>query len=474
MRIIMKFGGSAINSASKVNDVAELIKKYKFQSDRTNCPNHTNEIVVVVSALRGMTDDIINVCENVKKGLKQPIYQFVQATRDAHLALIERGIKNNDLKTDARARILPILDELEDVLDGLAILREVTPKTTDYLLSFGERLSTPIVCFSLLDHGLESESLTGKDIGILTNSDFGEASPLMDTTKLRVSHRLEILLKNDIIPVITGFIGADQDGNFTTIGRGGSDYTATLIGWSIQADEVWLWSDVDGLMTADPKIVENAKVLNEVSFAEAMEMALFGAKYIHPRALEPVIEAKIPVRIRNMNTQTAGTLITPNPSNKFQKIVKSINSIRNTALIDVSGSGMVGAPGTAAKIFDTLAKNKVNIMMISQSPSESSISMVVRKNVLHRAINILEVNLLGKVIKKVSVNDDVAVIAVVGSGMRGIKGVAAKVFGAIAKRDVNVVMITQGYSELNLALVVNNEDCEEAVRALHTEFELSR
>ena len=262
---------------------------------------------------------------------------------------------------------------------------------------------------------------------------------------------------------------------FTTIGRGGSDYSATIIGWSIQADEVWLWSDVDGLMTADPKIVKNAKVINEVSFTEAMEMTLFGAKYIHPRALEPVIDAKIPVRIRNtFNTQNVGTLITSHPSNEFQKIVKSINMIRNTALIDVSGSGMVGAPGTLARIFDTLAKNRVNIMMISQSPSESSISMVVRKNALDKATNILELNLLGKVIKKVSVNDDVAVIAVVGSGMRGIKGVAAKVFGAIAKREINVIMITQGYSELNLALVVNNKDCEEAVKALHMEFELSK
>jgi aspartate kinase len=316
--------------------------------------------------------------------------------------------------------------------------------------------------------------LTAKDIGILTNSEFGEASPLMDTTKLRVSHNLEILLKDNVTPVVTGFIGVDQNGSYTTIGRGGSDFSATIIGLSVQANEVWLWSDVDGLMTADPKIVKTAKVLREVSFTEAMEMALFGAKYIHPRALEPAIEAKIPVRIRNtFNTQNVGTLITSKPSNESQKTVKSINTIRNTALIDVSGSGMVGAPGTAAKIFDTLAKNRVNIMMISQSPSESSISMVVRKNALDKATNMLEINLLGKVIKKVNVNNDVAVIAVVGSGMRGIKGVAAKVFGAIAKRDVNVIMITQGYSELNLALVVNNKDCEEAVNALHMEFELS-
>jgi aspartate kinase len=475
MRIVMKFGGSAIDSVEKINNVSELIKGYKGQADHNGKSGRSNEIVVVVSALRGMTDNILNVCEKVKKGLKEPISEFIQNTRKAHLDLIENGIVDNTLKSEARLKILPILDELSDVLDGLVLLSEVTPKSMDYLLSFGERLSTPLVSFFLLDHGLRSKSLTAKDIGILTNSEFGEASPLMDTIKLRVSHNLEILLKDDMIPVVTGFIGVDQNGNFTTIGRGGSDFSATIIGWSIQANEVWLWSDVDGLMTADPKIVKSARVIREVSFTEAMEMALFGAKYIHPRALEPAIEAKIPVRIRNtFNTPNVGTLITSNPSNESQKIVKSINTIRNTALIDVSGSGMVGAPGTAAKIFDTLARNRVNIMMISQSPSESSISMVVRKNALDKATNILELNLLGKVIKKVSVNNDVAVIAVVGSGMRGIKGVAAKVFGAIAKRDVNVIMITQGYSELNLALVVNNKDCEEAVNALHMEFELSK
>jgi aspartate kinase len=273
--------------------------------------------------------------------------------------------------------------------------------------------------------------------------------------------------------VITGFIGADQHGSITTIGRGGSDYTATIVAASINADEVWLWGDTDGLTTADPKIVDNAQVLREVSFAEAMEMALFGAKYMHPRALEPVMDTGIPVRIRNaFNPKHPGTIVKQNPGRVSQKIVKSINVIRHTALIDVSGGGMVGTPGTAAKIFDTLARNKVNIMMISQSPSESSISMVLRKSDLDKATTTLELNLLGKVIKQVNISDDVAIIAVVGSGMRGIKGVAAKVFGAVARCGINVIMIAQGSSELNLAFVVKDKDCEQAVRALHDEFGL--
>ena len=196
---------------------------------------------------------------------------------------------------------------------------------------------------------------------------------------------------------------------------------------------------------------------------------------MHPRALEPVIDTKIPIRIRNtFNAKHTGTIITQNPSKESQQIVKSVSVIRHTALIDVSGGSMVGAPGTAAKIFDTLAKNRINIMMISQSPSEASISMLVRKADLDKAITTLELSLLGKVIKQINVNDDVAVIAVVGSGMRGIKGVAAKVFSAVAKHDVNVIMITQGSSELNLAFVVNDSDCDQAVRALHDEFELAK
>ncbi|HEY7777630.1 MAG TPA: ACT domain-containing protein, partial [Nitrososphaeraceae archaeon] len=208
---------------------------------------------------------------------------------------------------------------------------------------------------------------------------------------------------------------------------------------------------------------------------EAIELSLFGAKYMHPRALEPVMDTKIPIRIKNaFNLSNEGTVISKNPSKSSQKIVKSIIAIRNTALIDVSGGGMVGLPGTAAKIFDALARKKVNIMMISQSPSESSISMVVKRDDLDTATTTLDLTLLDKVIKNVRVNEDVAVIAVVGSGMRGIKGIAAKVFSSVSKNNINVIMIAQGSSELNLAFVVDNTDCEKAVRSLHEAFSLGK
>jgi len=465
MRLVMKFGGTAVDSPDKVRHIAQLVQSHK----------KGNEVVCVVSAVRGMTDGLLSITDSVRRGDKTSLDDFVKRCADIHMQIVQGAISDKELKNEALATIKNIINELEDVLGGIVLLGEVTTKSLDYLLSFGERLSTPIVSYALQDLGIESEHLTGKEAGIFTDSNFGEARPLIDTTKLKVSHKLEPMLKQNIVPVITGFIGADQYGNITTIGRGGSDYTATIIAASISAEEVWLWSDVDGLMTADPKLVMNARVLKEVSFAEAMEMALFGAKYMHPRALEPVVDTKIPIRIRNtFNVNHSGTIITQNPSKESQNIVKSVSVIRHTALIDVSGGSMVGTPGTAAKIFDTLAKNRINIMMISQSPSESSISMLVRKTDLDKAITTLELNLLGKVIKQIHVNDDVAVIAVVGSGMRGIKGVAAKVFGAVAKHDVNVIMITQGSSELNLAFVVNDRDCEQAARALHEEFELAK
>jgi aspartate kinase len=462
----MKFGGTAVDSGKKIVHITNLIKSYHDKG---------NEIVGVFSAVTGMTDEILNISGYVLKRDEKKIKDFINKTRSIHVDIIQTSIKNKTYKAESLQVVEVLLKEMENILNGLVLLTEVTQKALDHLLSFGERLLTPIISYSLLDKGIDSVYLTGQEVGILTDSKFGQARPLIDTTKIRVKYHIDPILRENKIPVITGFIGADQNGNITTLGRSGSDYTATIIAVCVDADEVWLWTDVNGLMTADPKIVKEAKVLKEVSFAEAIELSLFGAKYMHPRALEPVMDTKIPIRIRNaFNLSNEGTIISKNTSKSSQRIVKSIVAIRNTALIDVSGGGMVGAPGTAAKIFDALARKSVNIMMISQSPSESSISMVVKKDDLDSAITTLDMTLLDNVIKNVRVNEDVAVIAVVGSGMRGIKGVAAKVFSSVSKSNINVIMIAQGSSELNLAFVVNNSDCEKAVKSLHQAFMLTK
>jgi len=462
MRIVMKFGGSLLDDEKKIRNVINIIKSY-YSLDF--------EIVVVVSALYGITDKISVLCDEIKQINRNSLNLFLKNIEDIHINLVEKVIQDKNDKHKLLHLLKDLLNEFRDVLHGISILKDVTPKSRDYLLSFGERLSTPIVSFALKSIGINSVFLNGKEVGILTDSNFGDAKPLMNTTKLRVHHKIEPLLKEKIIPVVTGFIGFDQNGNTTTIGRGGSDYSATIIAASINANEVWLWGDVNGLMTADNKIVKDAVVLEEISFSEALELSMFGSKYMHPRALEPVMDSKISVRIRNANNiDNSGTLITQVPTLPYNKTVKSITVIRNTALIDVSGGGLIGSLGTAAKIFDALAKNQVNIMMISQTPSESSITIVVKKQDVDKAIMTLELNFLGKLIKRIDVSENVAVIAVVGSGMRGIKGVAAKTFGAVAKRNINVIMITQGSSELNLAFVIDDKNCEEAVNVLHQEF----
>ncbi|MEO9307634.1 MAG: aspartate kinase [Nitrososphaera sp.] len=465
MKLVLKFGGTSVSSPQNIRNVANLIKKLSKE----------HKIIPVFSAISGVTDDLIRVTNLIQNRNKDAANSLAKKIIKMHTDVADQCIQNSKIKKDLMNKMKTDLDEFQDLLHGMLLLGEVTPRSSDYMISFGERLSINLVAFTLNEIGIKAVPLTGKDVGIVTDSHFGGAKPLMDTTRLHVSHTIDDLQQKKIMAIIGGFAGADQHGNITTFGRGGSDYTATIIASSIKADEVWLMSDVDGLMTTDPKIVKNAKLIKEVSYIEAMEMALFGAKYIHPRALEPLVAKKIPLRIRNtFNVDNPGTLVTATPQPDTQKTVKCVSTIRHTGLIDVRGGSMVGAPGTAATIFSILAKEGVNIMMISQSPSESSISIIVKKNDLDKAVNALEMNLLGKIIKKVDVTVDVSIIALIGSGMRGIAGVASKVFTAVAKKGVNVIMIAQGSSELNIAFVVKDSDCNAAVQALHDEFNLGK
>ena len=465
MKLVIKFGGTSISTGKNIKIVTRYLHSLSKQ----------NQIVTVCSAVSGVTDDLIQISKFIQKGNKEKANQLAKTIIKKHKQLAEESITKSQNKKKLIEKLNSDFNELEELLHGMILLGEVTPRSLDYLISFGERLSIILVSFAIHDLGKKSIPLTGKEAGIITDSNFGEAKPLMDTTRIRVSKIIEPLLDKKVIPVVGGFTGADQHGSITTFGRGGSDYTATTIASCLKADEIWLMSDVDGLMTADPKIIKNSKVLKEVSYTEAIEMALFGAKQIHPRTFEPLLAKKIPMRIRNtFNTKNLGTYVTASPDAATKKTVKCVSAIRNNGLIDVRGGSMVGAPGTAAKIFSILAKVDVNIMMISQSPSESSISIVVKKADLDKAVSALEMNLLGKLIKKLEVTTNVTIIALIGSGMRGTVGVASRVFNAVAKKRVNVVMIAQGSSELNIAFVVKDASCNSVVQVLHDEFELAK
>ena len=418
--------------------------------------------------------NLIHISEQIKKVNKKEANRVLAKISQKHKQFTTHIVTDSKIQKTLLDKMKSDLSELEELVHGLLLLGEVTPRSFDYLASFGEKLSINLVSFALQQLKKKSVPLSGKQAGIVTDSNFGESRPLMDTTKIRLSKTIQDLFDKNTIPVVGGFSGADQHGNTTTFGRGGSDYTATIIASCIDADEIWLMSDVDGLMTADPKLVNNAKLLKEVSYAEAVEMAQFGAKQIHPRTFEPLVSKKIPMRIRStFDLANTGTIVTASPSAATKKTVKCASAIRNIGLVDLTGGVLFAAPGTAAKIFTLLADINVNVMMVSSNPSESSISIIVKKSDLDRAVNALEMSLLGKTVKKIVTTPNVSIIAVIGSGMSGTVGIASKVFSAVQKRNVNVIMIAQGSSELNLAFVVKDNDCKSVIQALHEEFELA-
>jgi aspartate kinase len=461
----MKFGGTSIANKRCVDNVAKIVVNHLKEGF---------EVVVVVSALSSVTDQLLEASEKARQRSLCDVSKILSKIEKRHLALVEETIRNEFLRKETMKTLSENLEELMRVLTGISYLGEATLRSKDYVLSFGERLSAPIICGVLKDRGLKCQYYTGGEAGIVTNSNFGQALPILKLTKHRIQKKIGSSLENGITPVISGFIAAAEDGSITTFGRGGSDYTAVIIGVTLESDEIWFWTDSDGLMTADPKIEPLARTIPEISFKEAIEMAIFGAKRMHPRALEPAIQAGIPVRIRNVfKPDASSTLITEEKKVKSKVVVKALTLFPNVALITVEGVGMVGIPGTAAKIFDTLGKNRINILMISQSSSEASISFIIQRDAAEKTVTALEKDLLGKnLIREVKAENDVCVISAVGAGMRGTPGIAARIFKAIARNHVNIRMIAQGSSELNISFAVSEKDGEQTLRALHQEFKL--
>ena len=465
MKLVIKFGGTSLGTVKDIKNVAKSI----------NILSKKNKLVVVCSAVDGVTDELIQISDEIQKENKKNVNKLLAKISQKHKQYATHLVQNSKIQKELLNKLNTILAELEELVRGLMLLSEVTPRSFDYLISFGEKLSINLVSYALQEIKHKSVSLTGKESGIITDSNFGESRPLMDTTRIRLSKIIQSYTSKNIIPVVGGFSGADQHGSITTFGRGGSDYTATIIASCLSADEIWLLSDVDGMMTADPKFVKEAKLLNEISYGEAIEMALFGAKQIHPRTFEPLLSKKIPMRIRSsFDLKNTGTLVTARPSKATRKTVKCVSAIRNVGLLDLTGGITFAAPGTAAKIFTVLSEKNINVMMVSSNPSESSISIIVKKEELDMAVNALEMSLLGKTLKKIDTTPNVSIIAVIGSGMKGTVGVASRVFYAAQKRSVNVMMIAQGSSELNLAFVVKDNDCKSVLQSLHQEFKLGK
>ena len=465
MKLVMKFGGTSLANAPRMKNAARIIQQHSLR----------NKIVVVASAIGETTDQLVEIAELAKKGNLKQARKLLSKIQASHLK-IARMVSGRGGTRDLVSRLDQLNSELERTVEGIVHLRELTSRSRDYLLSFGERLSTPIFAATISALGLRTRTLTGSEAGITTDDNFGEAKPLVEISYHQIHQRLDPLWSRRVIPVVTGFIAATVDGSITTLGRGGSDYTATLLAAALGADEIWIWTDVDGLMTADPRIVKNAILLPHISFGEALELSYFGAKMMHPRALQPAGQKKIPVRIKNASRPAQnGTLVSAAESSNGGKVVKAVSIITDVGIVTVSGSGMMGAPGVAAKVFQTLGSNNVNVMMISQGSSEATISCVVANRDVDHAVRALQLALMGRgYVDRIAEEKDACIIAVVGSGMKGTPGVAARIFTAVAKRKANVRMVAQGSSEYNVSFVVSHKDGPEAVRAIHEEFNLGR
>jgi len=464
MRIVMKYGGTLMDGPKQIDNSATLVAE-RAKKD--------NEIVVVVSAMSDVTDELLAMGESARLGDMERVRANLSKMEKKHLEAAEKLCDEKTLG-ETTVKIKKLMETLDQCLTGIFLLRELTPRSKDLLLSFGERLAAPLMRGALLRKGIKAVDLTGGEVGIITDSTYGNAKPLLNITEVMVKDRLLPILKGGVVPVVTGFIGQDENGVITTLGRGGSDYTATILASALEADEVWIWKDVDGIMTADPKMVASAKTISVLSYAEVMEMAYFGAKVLHPLTVTPVQERRIPIRIRSAyNPSNPGTII--KEKGNEGKTVKAVTAIKDLSIITTGGAGMIGIPSVVARVFSTLAANNINVQMISQSSSQANISMLVKKTDLERALKALKVEFRnGDLVRDIHTIPKVAVVAIVGEGMRGTKGIAAKVFSAVAEAGGNVLTIAQGSSELNISFAILEEDTKKAVEAIHKAFGLDK
>ncbi len=398
------------------------------------------------------------------------------ALREKH----ETALKELTTEAGERAAVLAtieaVLTEGQRFCDGTALLQELTPRTMDAISSLGERMSAPLVATALRELGVKSEAVSAREL-IVTDAYHGGAEPLMQETRRKADTHLRPMLEAGIVPVVTGFIGATEGGQLTTLGRGGSDYSATILGAALDADEVIIWTDVDGVLTVDPRLVSEAKTIPEISYREAAELAYFGAKVLHPKTLKPVVQAAIPVWIRNsFEPEKQGTKITLE-GRKTGRGVKALTAIRDVALISVGGPGIVGLPDVVGRTFSTTAEVRANVLLISQSSSQNDICFIVSSGDTESVVNAMRKefaqDLAHQKVEHINVDAAIAIVAVVGENMRGTPGIAGRTFATMGRENVNIIAIAQGSSESNISFVIEEKDVKKALLGLHREFGLN-
>lgn len=462
---VMKFGGTSVGNAGCIEQVMDIIRTASRESG----------VVVVVSAMSGVTNKLVAAASQSEAGNHEAVAVILAELRQQHDTAASALIHS----TAERSRIGDKMEKLfqagERLCQGTMLLRELTSRTRDSISSLGERLSVLLVAAALAERGLASAAIEATEL-VVTDACHGGADPYMDLTRERCEGRLRPLLQQGIVPVVTGFIGATADGILTTLGRGGSDYSATILGAVLEADEVIIWTDVEGLQTADPRLVPDARTIPHISYREAAELAYFGAKVLHPKTLRAVMQCGIPLWIRNtFAPERLGTKITPAgpPSVGGMRALAAISEV---VMIRIGGPGLSGVQDVLGRTFRTTAAVRADVLLMSQASSQNDLCLVISSAVAKSALEALRHefahDLVHESTEHITLDAAIAMVTVVGQNMSSTPGIVGRTFGALGRDHVSILAIAQSASECTISFVVAKKDMPTALSGIHREFQL--
>jgi aspartate kinase len=459
--ITMKFGGTSVGSPEAISTVADIVADEVARG---------TTVLVVVSAMSGVTDALFNSVQDAAQGNRWAYRSCSRKLRDRHSEVVNLLMKPGKGRETLLADLDGLLDQHVQLCEAVNVLGEATPRIVDSIVSFGERLSSRVVAGVLRERGVDSQAFDAGEF-VVTDERYGAAVPQWQETQARINGGLRPALARGVTPVLTGFLGSTRDGHPTTLGRGGSDYSGAIFAAGTDSDELIIWTDVDGVMTTDPRVDPRARVLPYVSYTEVGELAFYGAKVLHPKTVQPILNRGIPMRVKNtFNRHHPGTLIGPT-SEQSSTVIKAVTSVRNVSLLTVAGQGMIGVPGIAGRTFLAAARAGANVLMISQASSEQNFCFVVMDDRADEAKAAIEAELSTEIarqdVDRVDVLGEVAIVTTVGAGMRGTPGVAGRVFTTMGNSRINVIAIAQGASECSISFVIDEQHREAAVVALH-------
>jgi len=464
--LIMKFGGTSVGSAERMRIAAGIAAENMAQ----------RPVAIVVSAMSKITDLLLDTLRHAEAGDQAGLEANVAKLRERHIATC-RELLPPERQAEAEVGIARLIAEFERIAGGMLMLGEMPPRSVDEAIAIGERLSALLIAECLNARGTPAEAINAAEV-VVTDAVFGNASPLMEPTRAKARARLLPLIERGVLSVVTGFNGATADGRPTTLGRGGSDFSASILSAALDASELWIWTDVDGIMSADPRLVPNAAVLDEVTYAEAAELAYNGAKVLHPRTLAPLIEKKIPVWSKNsFAPEKPGTRIVPAISAATG--ARAVTSLARVALISIEpASPELSGAHVMARALEALDRANVEVLVFSSSSYRQTFCFLVRAEELEKSRQALEsalaLELAHDYVHPIQVDEQVGLLAIVGEGMQGKPGIAGRIFTAISREKVNIIAIAQGSSELTIAIVVARDGLDKAVRAVHAECGMGR